>query len=73
MFVELNEFICIAQVPVENYNASASKYALHLYGEGVYFSSIKNLNVNGIPVLFVSGHGGSYMQVKIVFDHIVRF
>ena len=48
------------QVPVQsNYS-----YKLYLYGEGAYYERVKNLNVDGVPIIFVPGHGGSYKQVK---------
>ncbi|XP_020554742.1 GPI inositol-deacylase A isoform X2 [Sesamum indicum] len=47
-------------------NASFAKYGLYLYHEGWrkidYDSHLKRLN--GIPVLFIPGNGGSYKQVR---------
>ncbi|KAK3758559.1 hypothetical protein RRG08_050999 [Elysia crispata] len=39
-------------------------YALHIYGEGVYANRIRNLQLNGIPVLFIPGNSGSHKQVR---------
>ncbi|KAL3526141.1 hypothetical protein ACH5RR_014513 [Cinchona calisaya] len=47
-------------------NVSSTKYGLHLYHEGwrrIDFNEhIKKLN--GVPVLFIPGNGGSYKQVR---------
>lgn len=48
-------------------NVSSTKYGLYLYHEGwktIDFNEhLKNLN--GIPVLFIPGNGGSYKQVSL--------
>ncbi|XP_075515196.1 uncharacterized protein LOC142549872 isoform X4 [Primulina tabacum] len=47
-------------------NVSSTKYGLYLYHEGWkkidFYEHLKNLN--GIPVLFIPGNGGSYKQVR---------
>ncbi|XP_073290941.1 GPI inositol-deacylase-like [Primulina huaijiensis] len=47
-------------------NMSSTKYGLYLYHEGWkkidFDEHLKNLN--GIPVLFIPGNGGSYKQVR---------
>ncbi|KZV17310.1 hypothetical protein F511_18251 [Dorcoceras hygrometricum] len=47
-------------------NVSSTKYGLYLYHEGWkkidFVEHLKNLN--GIPVLFIPGNGGSYKQVR---------
>ena len=50
------------QIPVEK--SDNSSYHLYLYGEGAYFQHVKRGNLQGIPVLFLPGHGGSYKQVR---------
>ena len=42
------------------------RYSLYLYGEGEYFGQIKSMKLDGIPVLYIPGHGGSYKQVCIM-------
>ncbi|XP_076818122.1 GPI inositol-deacylase-like [Clavelina lepadiformis] len=49
-----------------------SNYSLYLYGEGSYFQSIKNLNLHGIPVLYIPGHGGSYKQARSLGSVLLR-
>lgn len=47
-------------------NASSSKYGLYMYHEGWknidYNEHLKKLN--GVPILFIPGNGGSYKQVR---------
>ncbi|MFS7915630.1 putative GPI inositol-deacylase PGAP1 [Helianthus anomalus] len=49
---------------------SSSKYGLYLYHEGwkqIDFNEhLKQLN--GVPVLFIPGNGGSYKQVNFVYS-----
>ncbi|KAL0331898.1 UNVERIFIED_CONTAM: GPI inositol-deacylase [Sesamum calycinum] len=49
-------------------NASFAKYGLYLYHEGWrkidYDAHLKRLN--GIPVLFIPGNGGSYKQASFL-------
>lgn len=50
-------------------NVSAAKYGLYLYHEGwrkIDFNDhLKKLN--GVPVLFIPGNGGSYKQASLLF------
>lgn len=50
-------------------NVSLAKYGLYLYHEGwkrIDFNEhLKNLN--GVPVLFIPGNGGSYKQASLSF------
>ncbi|XP_059179650.1 GPI inositol-deacylase-like [Physella acuta] len=39
-------------------------YRLFIYGEGHYANTIRNLNLKGIPVLFIPGNAGSHKQVR---------
>ncbi|XP_065652591.1 GPI inositol-deacylase isoform X5 [Hydra vulgaris] len=45
-----------------------AKYSLFIYGEGSYATYLKNMQgkykLDGVPVLFVHGNGGSYKQVR---------
>lgn len=47
-------------------SVSSSKYALYLYHEGWKKIDFKNhlKQLNGVPVLFIPGNGGSYKQVR---------
>ena len=43
------------------------RYNLYFYGEGKYFKYHKPLdNLQGVPVLFVPGSGGSYKQCRSI-------
>jgi GPI inositol-deacylase len=46
----------------ENDTEEFPKYALYAYGEGQYTEKLRNMQFNGIPVLFVPGNSGSYKQ-----------
>lgn len=46
----------------ENDTVDFPKYALYAYGEGQYTEKLRNMQFNGIPVLFVPGNSGSYKQ-----------
>ena len=47
------------------------KYSLFIYGEGRYaqylYNMQENIQLNGIPVVFVHGNAGRYKQVFILF------
>lgn len=47
-------------------NVSAGKYGLFLYHEGWKTIDFNEhlLNLNGVPVLFIPGNGGSYKQAS---------
>lgn len=50
-------------------NVSSAKYGLFLYHEGWrkidFDDHLRNLN--GVPVLFIPGNGGSYKQASLLF------
>ncbi|XP_072044327.1 GPI inositol-deacylase-like [Amphiura filiformis] len=64
---EYPKYLDVPGLP-ENVQEAYPRYSLYLYGEGRYAqeSTIKsrNLNLQGIPVLFVPGNAGSYKQVR---------
>ena len=63
LFYTLN-FICL-QVTVNEDNVEKfPNYNLYLYGEGSYYEKLKNLDLKGIPVLYIPGNAGSYKQVS---------
>ena len=47
-------------------------YALYLYGEGDYALVSKDLQLSGIPVLFIPGNAGSYKQVRSLASVALR-
>nr|CAB3264805.1 GPI inositol-deacylase [Phallusia mammillata] len=61
------EYPQYAKVPLDpNIESAFSKYNLYLYGEGQYFERVKNLQLHGVPVLYIPGHGGSYKQARSI-------
>ncbi|XP_059471250.1 GPI inositol-deacylase [Neocloeon triangulifer] len=48
------------------------KYGLYAYGEGQYTEKLRNMQFNGIPVLFVPGNSGSYKQVRSLASVALR-
>ncbi|KAL3877296.1 hypothetical protein ACJMK2_035026 [Sinanodonta woodiana] len=53
------------RVPMKkNVSKSFPRFELYIYGEGPYAKSIAKLKLEGIPVLFIPGHGGSFKQVR---------
>ncbi|KAE8718479.1 hypothetical protein F3Y22_tig00110013pilonHSYRG00322 [Hibiscus syriacus] len=63
-------------IPISTMEGGASaKYGLYLYHEGWkkidFAEHLKKLN--GIPVLFIPGNGGSYKQARSFFYHFYNF
>lgn len=48
------------------------RYVLYLYGEGDYADQSRNLQLSGIPVLFIPGNAGSYKQVRSLASVALR-
>lgn len=48
------------------------RYALYLYGEGSYAEQSRDLQLTGIPVLFIPGNAGSYKQVRSLASVALR-
>ncbi|XP_065353841.1 GPI inositol-deacylase [Cloeon dipterum] len=56
----------------ENDTKEYPKYGLYAYGEGQYTEKLRNMQFNGIPVLFVPGNSGSYKQVRSLASVALR-
>ncbi|KAK6155255.1 hypothetical protein DH2020_009503 [Rehmannia glutinosa] len=56
-------------------NVSSAKYGLYLYHEGWQKIDFNDhlRNLNGVPVLFIPGNGGSYKQARSSFNWFCRF
>lgn len=48
------------------------RYGLYLYGEGQYYRRISSLELEGNPVLFIPGNGGSMKQCRSVASFLLR-
>ena len=48
------------------------RYALYLYGEGEYADHSRDLQLSGIPVLFIPGNAGSYKQARSLASVALR-
>lgn len=54
------------KLEVKTTEKTLENYGLYLYGEGEYFGRVSNLKLEGVPVLFVPGHGGCYKQARSI-------
>ena len=67
---EIPEYIGI---PLPKQSASRfHRYALYLYGEGLYADRSRRLQLSGIPVLFIPGNAGSHKQVRSLASVALR-
>lgn len=48
------------------------RYDLYLYGEGQHFNAVSDLNLHGIPVLYLPGNMGSMKQCRSVASILLR-
>ncbi|XP_078481985.1 GPI inositol-deacylase [Ciona intestinalis] len=61
------------KIPMEgNISKQFPSYSLYIYGEGDYMKEVMKLKLDGIPVLFIPGHGGSYQQARSLGSVLLR-
>nr|XP_039254759.1 GPI inositol-deacylase-like [Styela clava] len=61
------------QIPMDNdITTKYPRYGLYLYGEGQYFKVVSQLHLEGIPVLYIPGNGGSKNQCRSVASFLLR-
>ncbi|XP_076262725.1 GPI inositol-deacylase isoform X1 [Rhynchophorus ferrugineus] len=65
---EYPQYVRISQKLDEKY----PKYGLYVYAEGRITKKARNMQFNGIPVLFICGNAGSYKQVRSLASIALR-
>uniref|UniRef100_F6YLE5 GPI inositol-deacylase n=1 Tax=Ciona intestinalis TaxID=7719 RepID=F6YLE5_CIOIN len=61
------------KIPMQgNVSKQFSSYSLYIYGEGAYMKEAMKLKLDGIPVLFIPGHGGSHQQARSLGSVLLR-
>lgn len=64
--LSVRSFSCPSQVHLDDsVTDKHPRYGLYLYGEGQYFEHVSKLELEGAPVLYIPGNGGSMKQVCI--------
>ncbi|XP_033736191.1 GPI inositol-deacylase-like [Pecten maximus] len=48
------------------------RYGLYVYGEGDYARYVSNMNLQGVPVLFIPGNAGSHKQARSLASVALR-
>uniref|UniRef100_A0A1B6CQG4 GPI inositol-deacylase n=1 Tax=Clastoptera arizonana TaxID=38151 RepID=A0A1B6CQG4_9HEMI len=59
---EYPQFVRISLPP--NITTNYRRYGLYAYAEGRFIDKARQMKFDGIPVLFIPGHSGSYKQVR---------